>query len=88
MQAVRTSEGYGIGAVTTGQYSADGERVGDGLFQILSPLWDKKNGTWNEALYHEFAVYITNLHNIDREREDKPVIPYASEEIEERVFLT
>jgi len=88
VQAVRTSEGYRIGAVTTGQYSADGERVGDGLFQILSPLWDKKNGTWNEALYHEFAVYITNLHNIDRQREDKPVISYTSEEIEEQVFLT
>lgn len=85
VQAVRTSEGYGIGAVTTGQYSADGKRVGDGLFQILSPLWDKKNGTWNEKLYHEFAVYITNLHNIDRQREDKPVIPYTNEEITEKV---
>ena len=85
VQAVRTSEGYGIGAVTTGQYSADGKRVGDGLFQILSPLWDEKNGTWNEKLYHEFAVYITNLHNIDRQREDKPVIPYANEEITKKV---
>ena len=60
--------------------SADGKRVGDGLFQILSPLWDEKNETWNEKLFHEFSVYITNLHNIDRQREDKPVIFYTTED--------
>ena len=85
VQAVRTSEAYGIGAVTTGQYSADGKRVGEGLFQILSPLWDEKNETWDEKLFHEFSVYITNLHNIDRQREDKPVISYTTEEITEKV---
>lgn len=57
----RASSSAGVNMITDAQTDVRGRKVGDSLNDVFSPIRAR-----GEALYHDFQLYMFDLHNIDR----------------------
>ena len=57
----RASASAGVSVITDAQTDVNAQKVGESLNAIFSPIRQK-----GEDYYHEFQMYLFNLHNIDR----------------------
>lgn len=57
----RASSSAGVNMITDAQTDVRGRKVGDSLNDVFSPIRAR-----GEDLYHDFQLYMFDLHNIDR----------------------
>ena len=57
----RASSSAGVNMITDAQTDVRGRKVGDSLNDVFSPIRAR-----GESLYHDFQLYMFDLHNIDR----------------------
>ena len=57
----RASSSAGVNMITDAQTDVRGRKVGDSLNDVFSPIRARE-----EDLYHDFQLYMFDLHNIDR----------------------